>query len=81
MEPNELRRWMTSHRWTVERLAARVGVDPSTLSRWRGGQTEPPAMLELALRHLEHLERKADQARRRRSRQGAWTFPGQWSRR
>ena len=72
MEAHELRRWMMLHGWTVERLAERMSVDPSTVSRWRGRADAAPRDARAGTPNIfEHLERRADQARRRRARQRA----------
>lgn len=54
MEPSELRAWMDKRGWPSARaLAPRLGVDPSTLTRWLSGESRLPEMVELALRGLE----------------------------
>ena len=52
MTPDELRDWMTLHGWSVRRLAQSLGVEPSTVQRWRSGDRRIPPYLPMALSAL-----------------------------
>ncbi len=50
---DEFRSWMSTHRYTVRSLAARLGVWPSTVQRYRDGSRCIPQVVGVALRALE----------------------------
>jgi transcriptional regulator with XRE-family HTH domain len=52
MTSTELSAWRTARAWSVRDLAARLGVEPSTVSRWESGKRPVPAWLPLALEGL-----------------------------
>jgi transcriptional regulator with XRE-family HTH domain len=53
MTATQLQAWMAHHGWTVRGLAQRLGVNASTVQRWRTGQLAVPPYIELALTALE----------------------------
>ena len=52
MEPFELRDWIERSDYTVTSLAAQLGVEQSTVYRWRNGTVPIPESIDLALRQL-----------------------------
>lgn len=56
MTRDELRAWMTEHRYSVRVLAATLGVSQSTVQRWRDGTRGVPPYLDRALSTLERGE-------------------------
>ncbi len=53
MTPSELRIWRATHNLTQTDLAALLGVDVMTISRWERDERLIPAFLDLALKQLE----------------------------
>jgi DNA-binding XRE family transcriptional regulator len=49
MRGPELREWRVSHLYTVEELAAVLGVQPVTLSRWEREERRPASWTIVAL--------------------------------
>jgi transcriptional regulator with XRE-family HTH domain len=52
MTSDELRAWMATHGYSVRRLAKALGVESSTVHRWRTGDHDIPPYLALALTQL-----------------------------
>ncbi len=52
MTPEELREWMAEHNRSVRGLAAELRVSPSTVARWRDGESAVPHPVVLALEAL-----------------------------
>ena len=56
MTPRQLRRWMEREGYSVRSLAERLGVEPSTVQRWRDGSRTIPPFLELALERVAQID-------------------------
>jgi len=52
MTGEELREWMQAHGYSVRKLAAALGVQPSSVQFWRTGTHKCPKLLPLALKGL-----------------------------
>ena len=53
MTPTELRKWMHDNYWTPAMLAKRLGVTPTTISRYRSGKQPIPASTIDKLKDLD----------------------------
>lgn len=56
MTGEDLKAWMASRGYSVRSLARTLDVAPSTVTRWREGESPIPKTAELALRWLEEHE-------------------------
>jgi transcriptional regulator with XRE-family HTH domain len=52
MEPTAIRRLRTRHGWTQAELAARLGTDAVTVSRWERGVSSPRRSAVVRLKEL-----------------------------
>ena len=48
-EANELKAWMARDHWSVRRLADYIGVNPSTVQKWRDGTHPIPGYMWLII--------------------------------
>ena len=53
MTGTQLRAWMAQRRWTIQGLADRLDLHPSTIQRYRDGTLPVTTTVELALKSLE----------------------------
>ena len=57
MTSSGLREWMKRKRYSIRLLSDALGLHPSTVQRYRDGSLPVPRTVELAVEHLDCLER------------------------
>lgn len=65
MDAQELRAWMYRKGWSVRQLAGALGVDPSTVQKWRSGQAPISKLTTIALRNVTAKDAPATVRHRR----------------